>query len=186
MLSVIASGGGRLAFGKDLRNSLLRFDGRVVASPSETPCTMAGLPANSPALPSEGLPMAANVRRTRRSRSDQLDLIFRALGDRTRRGLLARLRQGPAIVTELARPFAMSLPAVSRHIRVLEEARLVSRQIDGKIHRCSLTAAAFREADRWLRAYRRFWEDTLASLASYVEDDRKTARLTGGRGNASR
>jgi len=64
----------------------------------------------------------------------QLDLVFRALGDRTRRKLLARLKEKPAMVTELAQPFAISLPAVSRHIRVLESAGLVRRAIDGRVH----------------------------------------------------
>ena len=73
---------------------------------------------------------------------DRLDLVFRALGDRTRRALLARLAEKPAMVTELAEPFAMSLPAVSRHIRVLERARLVVRKVDGRVHRCSLDLGA--------------------------------------------
>src|SRR5262245_19392072 len=111
--------------------------------------------------------MPAGVKRTKLSNSDRLDIIFRALRDRTRRGLLAKLTHGPAMVTELARPFAMSLPAISRHIRVLEHARLVKRHVDGKIHRCSLEPAALREVERWLSNYRWFWEDTLGSLASY-------------------
>src|SRR5208283_6192570 len=68
----------------------------------------------------------------------ELDRLFRALGDRTRRALLARLAQHPARVTELAEPFEMSLPAVSRHIRVLERARLVVRRVDGRVHHVSL------------------------------------------------
>jgi DNA-binding transcriptional ArsR family regulator len=102
---------------------------------------------------------------------DQLDLIFRALGDRTRRALLARLAERPAMVTELAQPFAMSLPAVSRHIRVLERAGLVARAVDGRVHHCSLSAAPLKDIEKWLRQYRRFWESTLDSLARYVHDD---------------
>jgi len=101
----------------------------------------------------------------------QLDLIFRALGDRTRRALLARLADKPAMVTELAQPFAMSLPAVSRHIRVLEKAGLVARTVDGRVHHCSLSATPLKDVELWLRQYRRFWEGTLESLARYVEDD---------------
>jgi len=101
----------------------------------------------------------------------QLDLIFRALGDRTRRRLLARLAKKPAMITELAEPFAMSLPAVSRHIRVLERAGLVSREVDGRVHQCSLSAAPLKSAEKWLRQYQRFWEGTLESLARYVEED---------------
>ena len=101
----------------------------------------------------------------------QLDLIFRALGDQTRRALLARLADKPAMVTELAEPFAMSLPAVSRHIRVLEKAGLVARQVDGRVHHCSLSAEPLKDVEKWLRQYRRFWEETLDSLARYVEGD---------------
>jgi len=102
---------------------------------------------------------------------DQLDLIFRALGDQTRRSLLARLADKPAMVTELAQPFAMSLPAVSRHIRVLEKAGLVTRAVDGRVHHCSLSAMPLKEVEKWLNQYRRFWEGTLDSLARYVEGD---------------
>jgi len=102
---------------------------------------------------------------------DSLDLIFRALGDQTRRALLARLAEKAAMVTELAQPFAMSLPAVSRHIRVLEKAGLVARTIDGRVHRCSLSATPLKEVEKWLQQYRRFWEGTLDSLARYVEED---------------
>ena len=101
----------------------------------------------------------------------QLDLLFRALGDQTRRSLLARLIAKPAMVTELAEPFAMSLPAVSRHIRVLETAGLVRRAIDGRVHLCSLTAEPLKNVEVWLGQYRRFWEGTLDSLAQYLEDD---------------
>jgi DNA-binding transcriptional ArsR family regulator len=102
------------------------------------------------------------------STDDQLDLLFHALSDRTRRALLARLSRRPAKITDLAAPFAMSLPAVSRHIRVLEQARLVRRTIDGRVHQCALDAAALRRVDAWLDHYRRFWEGTLESLAAYV------------------
>jgi DNA-binding transcriptional ArsR family regulator len=101
----------------------------------------------------------------------QLDLLFRALGDQTRRTLLASLMDKPAMVTELAEPFAMSLPAVSRHIRVLEGAGLVHRAIDGRVHLCSLRAEPLKNVEAWLGQYRRFWEGTLDSLARYVADD---------------
>jgi DNA-binding transcriptional ArsR family regulator len=109
----------------------------------------------------------------RPSRPDHLDLVFRALGDQTRRALLAKLTRGPAMVTELAEPFQMSLPAVSRHIRVLEQAHLVEREVDGRVHRCSLRAGALRDAQQWLNHYRCFWEGTLESLAGYVEREKK-------------
>jgi DNA-binding transcriptional ArsR family regulator len=109
--------------------------------------------------------------KARNSADDRLDLLFRALGDRTRRALLARLAEKPAMVTELAEPFAMSLPAVSRHIRVLERARLVVRKVDGRVHRCALDPAPLRTAEAWLGHYRQFWEGQLAALARYVEND---------------
>jgi DNA-binding transcriptional ArsR family regulator len=82
---------------------------------------------------------------------------------------MARLTKAPATITQLAAPFAMSLPAVSRHIRVLERAGIVTRKVDGRIHRCSLRALPLETAQEWLQHYRPFWQQTLDSLASYVE-----------------
>ena len=104
-------------------------------------------------------------------RDDQLDWIFHALSDPTRRTLLARLARGPAMVTELAGPFAISLPAVSRHIKVLERAHLVVRAIDGRVHRCSLDTQPLKTIEIWLDHYRHFWTETLDALARYVEQD---------------
>ena len=109
--------------------------------------------------------------KTQNPSDDRLDLVFRALGDRTRRALLARLAEKPAMVTELAEPFAMSLPAVSRHIRVLERARLVVRNVDGRVHHCSLDLAPLKTVETWLGHYRQFWEGQLEALARYVGDD---------------
>jgi DNA-binding transcriptional ArsR family regulator len=106
---------------------------------------------------------------SRPSREDQLDAIFHALCDRTRRALLSRLSKSPAKVTELAAPFAMSLPAVSRHIRVLEEARLVTRSVDGRVHNCGLNAMPLRIADKYLGDYREFWDSNLKALADYID-----------------
>ena len=115
--------------------------------------------------------MLPNATRCRVSRDDRLDAVFHALGDRTRRALLARLAKRPAMVTELAQPFAMSLPAVSRHIRVLEGADLVTRSVDGRVHQCSLNTAPLTIIEGWLRLYRPFWEGTLDALAQYAETD---------------
>ena len=104
-----------------------------------------------------------------KSTEDRLDRLFAALSDRTRRRLVARLAKSSATITELAAPFEMSLPAVSKHVRVLERAGLVRRLIDGRVHRCSLEAARLRTATAWLDRYRPFWEDTLDPLAAYVE-----------------
>jgi DNA-binding transcriptional ArsR family regulator len=106
------------------------------------------------------------------ARDESLDVVFHALADRTRRLLLARLARGPAMVTELAEPFSMSLPAVSKHLRVLERARLVSRKIDGRVHRCSLDLDALAEVEDWLRERRGFWEQALETLSVHVAPKR--------------
>lgn len=113
--------------------------------------------------------MRSPARPKRRPRPDHLDLLFRALGDRTRRALLAHLARGPAMITELAEPFGLSLPAVSRHIKVLERARLLKRTVDGRVHHCALRAGPLQGVDRWLHHYRRFWTANLDALARYVE-----------------
>jgi DNA-binding transcriptional ArsR family regulator len=102
---------------------------------------------------------------------DVLDSTFAALSDATRRGILARLaQQGETSVSDLAAPYNMSLPAVSKHLRVLEHAGLVSRQKDGRVHRCCLRARPMKEAGAWIEHYRHFWEAQLDSLARYLED----------------
>jgi DNA-binding transcriptional ArsR family regulator len=112
----------------------------------------------------------ASIDRTRRSQGeDRLDLILYALSDRTRRTLLRRLSAGPAMINELAEPFDMTRVAVSKHLRVLERARLISRTIEGRVHRCELSAEPLREVERWLAGYRVFWNQTLDSLARYAE-----------------
>jgi DNA-binding transcriptional ArsR family regulator len=100
-----------------------------------------------------------------------LDSTFAALSDATRRGILARLaRQGETSVSDLAAPFKMSLPAVSKHLRVLEHAGLVSRQKDGRVHRCRLRAGPMKDAAAWIDHYQQFWGAQLDSLARYLED----------------
>lgn len=101
----------------------------------------------------------------------QLDLLFHALGHRTRRALLARLARRPATVTQLARPFAMSLPAVSRHIRVLERAGLVRRTVAGRVHHCAPDFAPLHAVAAWLSHYRRFWEGQLEALARFATSE---------------
>ncbi len=100
-----------------------------------------------------------------------LDLVFKALGDQTRRELIARLSDGPAMVTELAEPFNMSLPAVGKHLRVLEKAGLVKRAITGRVHWCSLNPLPLKDAGGWLGHYQKFWDTTLDSLSEYFEND---------------
>jgi DNA-binding transcriptional ArsR family regulator len=102
---------------------------------------------------------------------DRLDDVFHALADRTRRAMLRRLSRGPAMITELAEPFEMSLPAVSKHLRVLERARLVARSVDGRVHRCSLDMKPLIDVEKWLEYYRDFWTDRLDSLEKLLKED---------------
>jgi len=97
-----------------------------------------------------------------------LDVVFGALADPTRRAILARLSRGEGSVGELAEPFRMSLPAVSKHLRILGRAGLVARRKDGRVHRCRLEARPLREAMEWMVRYRRFWEEQFDALASYL------------------
>src|SRR5271156_6046682 len=114
-----------------------------------------------------------------------LDSTFAALSDATRRGILARLaHQGETSVSELAAPYKMSLPAVSKHLRVLEHAGLVSRQKDGRVHRCRLRAEPMKDAAAWIERYRQFWEAQLDSLARYLEDS-VAAEVRGNQGKRS-
>jgi DNA-binding transcriptional ArsR family regulator len=103
-------------------------------------------------------------------KTDALDRTFAALSDPTRRAILARLAQGDASVSELAAPFAMSLPAISKHLRVLEQAGLVERTKDGRVHRLRLVAQPLHQAASWIAHYQQFWEQQLAALADYLHD----------------
>jgi DNA-binding transcriptional ArsR family regulator len=101
-------------------------------------------------------------------RADRLDATFAALADPTRRAILARLALGETSVSELAKPFAISLPAVSKHLKVLERAGLITRGRDAQMRPCRIDARALQEADAWLEAYRRLWEDRLDRLDDYL------------------
>jgi DNA-binding transcriptional ArsR family regulator len=103
----------------------------------------------------------------------ELDTTFAALSDVTRRGILARLVQGETSVSELAAPYKMSLPAVSKHLRVLEDAGLVTRHKDGRVHRCRLVAEPMKDAAEWIERYRQFWEQQFDALADYLEEESK-------------
>jgi DNA-binding transcriptional ArsR family regulator len=93
-------------------------------------------------------------------RAERLDSIFAALADQTRRAILARLMAGEATVTELAEPFEMSLPAVSKHLKVLEKAGLIARGREAQWRPCRLEADPLREVADWVEGYRRFWEQS--------------------------
>ena len=98
-----------------------------------------------------------------------LDQLFGALAHSTRRALLTRLREGEASVTELAKPHGMSLPAISRHLKVLKNAGLIGRSVDGKFRSCHLLPGATREATTWLDEHRAFWTGRLDALAAYAD-----------------
>lgn len=100
---------------------------------------------------------------------NRLDLTFAALADPTRRGILASLAQGERCVTDLAKPHRMSLPAVSKHLRVLEKAGLIRRRRRGRVHQLALDAKPMQEAQQWLAEYRHFWEESLDRLDSYLK-----------------
>ena len=101
-------------------------------------------------------------------KSTRLDELFGAVSDGTRRAILARLAKSDARVTELASAFPISLNSTSKHIRILERARLVTRSVQGREHVLSLNAGPMAEAAGWMEFYRRFWEGRLASLEDFV------------------
>ena len=100
---------------------------------------------------------------------DRLSPAFHALADPTRRAILARLAKGDAPVGELAEPFAMSAPAISKHLKVLERAGLIDRRIEGRVHRCHLEAEALRLAQDWIEEHRKIWEQQFDRLTRYLE-----------------
>lgn len=102
--------------------------------------------------------------------NDHLSLTFAALADPTRRAILARLSRGEASVTELAEPFDMSLPAISRHLKVLERAGLIARGRDAQWRPCRLEAARLKEVSDWVDQYRRFWEASFDRLGDYLHE----------------
>ena len=99
---------------------------------------------------------------------DRLSMTLSALADPTRRAILARLAQGETSVTELAEPFEMSLPAVSRHLKVLERAGLIARSREAQWRPCKLEAGPLRDVAGWVETYRRFWDESLDRLDDYL------------------
>ncbi len=100
---------------------------------------------------------------------DQLSSTFSALADPTRRAILARLSLGETSVTDLAEPFAMSMPAVSKHLKVLERAGLISRSREAQWRPCRLDASPLKDAASWLENYRRFWSTQVDALERYLD-----------------
>jgi DNA-binding transcriptional ArsR family regulator len=104
---------------------------------------------------------------------DRLSTTFAALADPTRRAILARLARGEASVGDLAAPFDISLPAVSRHLKVLAHAGLIEREADAQWRMCRLKGRPLREAHGWLERYRRFWDESLDRLVEYLEKEER-------------
>src|SRR5215467_5392441 len=102
--------------------------------------------------------------------ADQLSATFAALADPTRRAILSRLQEGQASVTELAEPFEMSLPAISKHLKVLERAGLISRGREAQWRPCRLKATPLKDASDWLEYYRKFWEQSFDRLEAYLHE----------------
>ena len=107
---------------------------------------------------------------------DQLTATFAALADPTRRAILARLAAGETSVTELAKPFDMTLPAVSKHLKVLERAGLIARSREAQWRPCRLDAGPLKEVADWLEHYRRFWEQSFDRLDDYLRELQKEQR----------
>lgn len=101
---------------------------------------------------------------------DRLSMTFSALADPTRRAILSRLSNGPASVNDLAAPFSMSLPAVSKHLKVLERAQLIVRGREAQWRPCEIKAAPLKEATDWMEQYRRFWEERFDRLEEYLKE----------------
>jgi DNA-binding transcriptional ArsR family regulator len=101
--------------------------------------------------------------------TDRLSMIFAALADPTRRAILARLADGDATVSELAEPFSISLPAISRHLKVLEQAGLISRSRSAQWRSSSLEPGALKEATEWMERYRRFWDASFDRLDAHLK-----------------
>jgi DNA-binding transcriptional ArsR family regulator len=102
--------------------------------------------------------------------TDTLSKTFSALADPTRRAILSHLASGQASVTELAQPFEMTLPAVSKHLKVLEQAGLIARSRNAQWRPCRLEAGPLKDADDWLERYREFWEERFDRLEQYLEE----------------
>ena len=114
--------------------------------------------------------------------SDHLSTTYAALADPTRRAILARLADGEATVGELAEPFAMSLPAVSKHLKVLERAGLIARRRKAQWRPCRIEAGPLRDAAQWLDHYRQFWDDSLDRLDEYLGELQSGKRKDGSNG----
>lgn len=111
-----------------------------------------------------------------RQTSQQLDRVFFALSDGTRRGILARLAQGSTTIGELSAPYEISKPAISKHMKILENAGLIERRISGRQHQCTLTTAGLKTAEEWLNFHRKFWESRFDALTDLLQQEKTKNR----------
>jgi len=109
---------------------------------------------------------------------DSLTPVFSALADPTRRGILERLAHGESCVTELAEPFNISLPGISKHLRVLENAGLLAREKEGRIYRCRLEGEPLKTAAEWITRYQAFWEEQFGALADFLNESMTKEKAT--------
>lgn len=109
----------------------------------------------------------------------QLDLTFAALSDPTRRAILSRLASGEASVTDLAKPFDMTLPAISKHLKVLQRAGLISQTREAQWRPCRLEAAPLKDASDWIEHYRRYWEESFDRLDEYLHEVQSKEKKNG-------
>ena len=119
------------------------------------------------------------------SNSTELDRIFSALADPTRRAILRALTHRPATINEIAEPFPVSLNAISKHVMVLERAGLLRREIKGRQHHCRIEPRPLRQADTWMAHYRQFWDERLDALAVYVDKKFKAAKTKKGKAHGN-
>jgi DNA-binding transcriptional ArsR family regulator len=109
--------------------------------------------------------------------STQLDNVFSALSDSTRRAMLSRLAGGEMSVAELARPFTLSKPAITKHLKVLEKAGLMRRQINGRVHICRLAPGSLNQVSQWVAFYEKFWTSKFDALDSYLSTEQQDSNI---------
>ena len=110
--------------------------------------------------------------------SKNLDQVFFALSDATRRAILARLTEGSTSIGELAAPFKISKPAVTKHMKILERAGLIDRRIEGRTHRCTLSTSGLKTAEDWINFHRSFWESRFDALENLLSGEETNAKET--------
>jgi DNA-binding transcriptional ArsR family regulator len=137
-------------------------------SRSERRAPRAAAPASVPSLDTHYTIWLNNRQVQKRMTSDRLSSIFAALADPTRRAILARLASGEASVGELSRPFHMSMPAISKHLKVLERAGLIAKSREAQWRLCRLEGAPLREVAEWMEPYRRFWDESFSRLDDHL------------------